>query len=76
MKFWKSKAMLLAVLGAVLLVMAVAWLCFYHAGEPKDPDGTLVRQEFRGMEPAEWKSDWWRSVNRTPEFLRIREVAA
>ena len=48
----------------------------YHEGEPKDPDGTLVRQEFRGTEPAEWKSDWWRSVNRTPEFLRIREVAA
>lgn len=76
MKFWKSKAMLLVVLGAMLLVMAVAWLCFYHAGEPKDPDGTLVRQEFRGTEPAEWKFDWWRSVNRTPELLRIREVAA
>lgn len=42
MKFWKSKAMLLAVLGAMLLVMAVAWLCFYYGGEEKDPDGTLV----------------------------------
>ena len=60
----------------ILEIESHAWLCFYHEGEPKDPDGTLVRQEFRGTEPAEWKSDWWRSVNRTPEFLRIREVAA
>lgn len=42
MKFWKSKAMLLAVLGAVLLVMAVVWLCFYRGKNRKDPDGTLV----------------------------------
>ena len=42
MKIWKSKAMLLAVLGAMLLVMAVAWLCFSSGGEEKDPDGTLV----------------------------------
>lgn len=42
MRFWKSKATLLAVLGAMLLVMAVVWLCFYHEGEQKDPDGTLV----------------------------------
>ena len=76
MKFWKSKAMLLAVLGVLLLVMTAVWLCFFHGDEAKEPDGTLVRQEFRGTEPAEWKSDWWRSVNRTPEFLRIREVAA
>ena len=34
--------MLLAVLGAMLLVMAVVWLCFYRGGEQKDPDGTLV----------------------------------
>lgn len=74
MKFWKSKAMLLAVLGVMLLVMAVAWLCFYHEGERKDPDGTLVRQEFREPETAEWKFVWWCSQNGTPEFLHCKEV--
>ena len=34
--------MLLAVLGTMLLVMAVVWLCFWNGDEPKEPDGTLV----------------------------------
>ena len=46
---------------------------FTMKGNPKDPDGTLVRQDFAGRNQREWKSDWWRSVNRTPEFFIIRE---
>lgn len=42
MKFWKSKAMLLAVLGVLLLVMTAAWFCFFYGDEVKEPDGTLV----------------------------------
>lgn len=42
MKFWKSKAMLLAMLGVLLLVMTAVWLCFWHGDEAKEPDGTLV----------------------------------
>lgn len=39
--------MLLAVLGSVLLVMAVVWLCFYRGGKQKDPDATLVQSIMR-----------------------------
>lgn len=76
MKFWKSKAMLLAVLGAMLLVMAAVWLCLYHAREQKDPDGTLVRQEFSMPETEMWKFSGGCVEDGIPDLWYFKEVAA
>ena len=76
MKFWKSKAMLLAVLGAMLLVMAVAWLCFYYGGEEKDPDGTLVWQESCSLGKKARENSLWRRENGISGHPDAQEVAA
>lgn len=68
--------MLLAVLGAVLLVMAVVWLCFYCGENRKDPDGTLVWKESCSDGKENPESPLWGRKNGTSGYPDAQEVAA